>query len=154
MWVCRPSLFLCLCLWHQVTAWDTCQVKLTSACGILAYTVHCSRKLVPDFVCFCFFLIGWHRNISTALVHAFEPTHFTSFFIFYLTVAIYSLNPLFPVPLQGKHPLAVFAQSGRWGKGGLKTASRACEVHTAHRGELLFNTEIYPNYFTVFVRHF
>lgn len=78
-----------------LVTWGTCQVKLNSACGILAYTVHCSRELEPEFVCFCFFLIGCHRNISTALVNAFEPTGFTSFFFFYLRVAIHSLNPLF-----------------------------------------------------------
>lgn len=78
-----------------LVTWGTCQVKLNSACGILAYTVHCSRELEPEFACFCFFLIGCHRNISTALVNAFEPTGFTSFFFFYLRVAIHSLNPLF-----------------------------------------------------------
>lgn len=95
MWVCRPSLFLCLCLWHQITTWGTCQVKLSSACGILAYSVHCSRELEPDFVSFCLFLIGCHRSISTALLSAFEPMDFTPFFFFNLRVAIYSLNPLF-----------------------------------------------------------
>lgn len=78
-----------------LVTWRTCQVKLNSACGILAYTVHCSRELEPDFVCFCFFLIGCHRNISMALVNAFEPTGFTYFFFFNLRVAIYSLNSLF-----------------------------------------------------------
>lgn len=153
MWVCRPSLFLCLCLWHQVTPWGTCQVKLSSACGILAYSVHCSRELEPDFVCFCFFLIGYHRSISTALLSAFEPMDFTSFFFFNLRVAIYSLNPLFQsLCKENLHSVCTVRKVRQ--RRHENSASRAHEEHTAHRGESLFNTEIYPNYFTVFVRHF
>lgn len=140
MWVCRPSLFLCLCLWHQVTIWGTCQVKLSSACGILAYSVHCSRELEPDFVSFCLFLIGCHRSISTVVLSAFEPMDLTPFF-FQLESSNLFLKSLVSVPLQGKPPLAVFAQSGRWGKGGLKTLPPEHVRNTDHTGGSYFSIQ-------------
>lgn len=82
-----------------LVTWGTCQFKFSSACGILAYTVlrrkYCSRELEPDFVCFCFFFIGCHRNVSTALVNAFEPVEFTWYFFPNSSIVIYFLNPLF-----------------------------------------------------------
>lgn len=65
---------------------------LPDACGMLnsalpmlhwhiLYIPYCSRELEPDFVCFYFFLIGCHRNISTALVQHLNPlTSHSSFF--------------------------------------------------------------------------
>lgn len=118
-----------------------CLVKPSSVRGTLAYTVHCSRELEPDFVCFCFFLIGCHRNISTALVNAFESMGFTFYFFFQLESSNLFLKSLVSVPLEGKPLLAVFAQSGMWGKGGLKTLPPVHMRNTQHTGQSYFSIQ-------------